>query len=99
MIPFLEITTSTLALALFGALILGFSKTGLPGLALLNVVIMAQLFGKLSVGIILPLLVLCDVVIYPMYRKFASWRQVWPLLVPAIIGVPYRLPRPQATQR
>lgn len=86
-IPYLEIALSTLLLALFGAFSLGISKTGLPGLALLNVIIMAQLFEKQSVGIILPLLVFCDLVIYPMYHKYASWRQVWPLLIPAVIGV------------
>lgn len=86
-IPHLEIPATWLALALLGAFIMGFAKTGLPGLALINVIIMAQLFGKQSVGIILPLLVVCDVVIYPMYRRYASWRQVWPLIFPAIVGV------------
>ena len=43
---------------------LGFSKTGFPGLALVNVLIMAELFGaKESVGLILPLLIVCDVTV------------------------------------
>ena len=55
---------------------------------MVNVLIMAELFGaKASVGIILPLLVLCDFIIYPLYRKYASWAQVWPLVVPTLIGV------------
>lgn len=83
-----ELTGTHYALAIFGAFCLGFSKTGFPGLALVNVLIMAELFGaKASVGIILPLLVLCDLIIYPLYRKYASWSQVMPLLVPTIIGV------------
>ena len=83
-----NLTLSHYALALFGAFCLGFSKTGLPGLAMVNVLIMAELFGaKQSVGIILPLLVVCDLVIYPLYRKYASWEQVWPLVVPIMIGV------------
>lgn len=83
-----ELTGGAYALAVFGAFCLGFSKTGFPGLAMVNVLIMAELFGaKASVGIILPLLVLCDLIIYPLYRKYASWDQVWPLVIPALIGV------------
>ncbi len=76
------------AIALFGAFALGISKTGFPGLAMLNVLIMAEIFGaKASVGLILPLLVVCDLLVYPLFRKFASWRAVLPLLPGAIIGV------------
>lgn len=87
MIPHLEISTTALLLALLGAFIMGFAKTGLPGLALINVIIMAQLFGKESIGIVLPLLVVCDLVIYPLYHKYASWKKVWPLLPATIVGV------------
>ncbi|MEM7392706.1 MAG: sulfite exporter TauE/SafE family protein [Verrucomicrobiota bacterium] len=87
MIPHLEITLPTLLLALTGAFVMGFAKTGLPGLALVNVIIMAHLFGRASVGIILPLLIVCDLVIYPIYRRYASWTKVWPLLPPTIVGV------------
>ena len=83
-----DLTFSHYALALFGAFCLGFSKTGFPGLAMVNVLIMAELFGaKQSVGIILPLLVVCDCIIYPLYRKYASWERVWPLVIPTLIGV------------
>ncbi len=87
MIPYLEIAPAVYALTLLGAFSLGMSKTGLPGLALLNVIIMAHFFGKESVGIVLPMLVFCDLVIYPLYRRYASWGQVWPLMFPAVLGV------------
>ncbi len=87
MIPLLEITPAVYALTLLGAFSLGMSKTGLPGLALLNVIIMAHLFGKESVGIVLPMLVFCDLVIYPIYRRYSSWGKVWPLMIPAVVGV------------
>jgi len=75
-------------LALLGAFSLGFSKTGFPGLALVNVLIMAELFGaKQSVGLILPLLIVCDVTVYPMFRRHATWSQVWPILVPSCLGI------------
>lgn len=87
--PFVpDIPTGVYLVALAGAFSLGLSKTGFPGLSIVNVFIMAELFGaKASVGIILPLLVLCDLIVYPLFRKFASWRAVVPLLLPAVAGV------------
>ena len=86
-IPHLDIPVTTYALALFGAFCAGFAKTGLPGLALVNIIIMAHFFGKESVGIILPLLIFSDIVVFPLYRRHATWNQAWPLIVPAIVGV------------
>ncbi|MEM7698537.1 MAG: sulfite exporter TauE/SafE family protein [Verrucomicrobiota bacterium] len=85
-----EATLNILLLASFGAFCLGVSKTGFPGLTLVNVLIMAELFGaKSSVGIILPMLIVCDLIVYPLFRRFASWREVWPLVpvtLAAIVG-------------
>ena len=83
-----QIEAGVLVLALCGAFSLGVSKTGFPGLALINVLIIAQLFGaKNSVGIILPLLVFCDLTVYPLFRKYASWQALWPLIPTSVIGV------------
>lgn len=74
--------------AMCGAFCLGFSKAGFPGLALVNVMLMAELFGaKESVGIILPLLICADITVFPMFRKYASWKQVTPLLPPIACGL------------
>lgn len=87
--PF-EASGLTLALACMGALCLGVSKTGFPGLAIINVLLIAELFGaKNSVGIILPMLIACDLLVYPLFRKYASWKMVWPLVpvtLAAVIG-------------
>ena len=40
-----DISVATWLIALFGAFSLGFSKTGFPGLAMVNVLILAELFG------------------------------------------------------
>ncbi len=86
-LPF-DATLSTLALACLGALCLGFSKTGFPGLAILNVLIIAELFGaKNSVGIILPMLIVCDLIVYPLFRRYASWKMVWPLVPVTLVTV------------
>ena len=54
-----------LLLALFGAMCIGLSKSGLAGTATLNVVIMAWIFGaKPSVGLVLPLLIVADLLGY-----------------------------------
>lgn len=79
-VPF-DATWTIIALAAFGALSLGVSKTGFPGLAIVNVMLVAELFGaKNSVGIILPMLVVCDLVVLPLFWKHATWRKVWPLV-------------------
>jgi len=75
-------------LALFGAFSLGFSKTGFPGLAMVNVLILAELFGaKASVGMIVPMLIVCDLTVYPLFRRYSSWKEVWPLLPPTFVGL------------
>jgi uncharacterized membrane protein YfcA len=48
---------------------------------------MAHFFGKESVGIVLPLLIFADIVVFPIYRRHATWREAWPLLIPSIVGV------------
>lgn len=86
-LPF-DASYTNLALACLGAFCLGVSKTGFPGLAILNVLVIAELFGaKNSVGIILPMLIVCDVLVYPLFRKYASWHQVWPLVPVTLITI------------
>ena len=83
-----DISVATWLIALFGAFCLGFSKTGFPGLAMINVLIMAELFGaKASVGIIVPLLVVCDLTVYPLFRRYSSWKELMPLLPPTFAGL------------
>ncbi|MEZ5431216.1 MAG: hypothetical protein R3F31_08575 [Verrucomicrobiales bacterium] len=61
---------------MIGAFSLGVAKTGFPGLAILNVILLAELFGaRQSAGIILPLLVVCDLLVYPAFRRYSSWKK------------------------
>ena len=49
---------------------------------------MAELFGaKPSVGIIVPMLVACDLTVYPIFRRYSSWKEVWLLLPPTLAGL------------
>ena len=55
---------------------------------MVNVLIMAELFGaKASVGIIVPLLVVCDLTVYPLFRRYSSWKELMPLLPPTFAGL------------
>ena len=77
-----------LLLALLGAMCIGLSKAGLAGTATLNVVLMAKIFGaKASVGLVLPLLIVADFLGFLINRKGGSWRQILPMMPPAIAGV------------
>jgi len=86
-LPF-DATWTALILAALGAVCLGFSKTGFPGLAIVNVLLVAEVFGaKNSIGIILPMLVLCDLLVLPLFWKHAAWRQVWPLVPVTFLSI------------
>ncbi|MGB0144885.1 MAG: sulfite exporter TauE/SafE family protein, partial [Akkermansiaceae bacterium] len=74
-------------LVCLAALCVGLGKAGFSGLGLVPVFIMAELFGKASVGILLPMLIVADLSVYPMFRCYASWRPVWALLPPALLGM------------
>ncbi|MEM6911031.1 MAG: sulfite exporter TauE/SafE family protein [Verrucomicrobiota bacterium] len=77
-----------LPLALLAAFCIGLSKTGFSGISLVAVFLLAELFGaKESVGIALPMLILADFLVYPSFHKHGSWKEVWPLLPPALAGV------------
>lgn len=69
------------------AIIVGIGKVGFSGLSLITISVFASFFGKESVGVLLPLLVLADLTVYPAMRKHGSWKEVWPLLPPALIGI------------
>ncbi len=73
--------------ACVAALCVGLSKAGFSGISLISVFIFADLFGKNSVGLVLPLLIVADLFVYPSFRAHGSWRQVWGLLAPAMVGL------------
>lgn len=65
-------------LLLVAALGIGVSKSGLPGVSLLHVVIMASLFpARASTGVVLPMLVIGDIAAVAVFRRHSRW----PLLV------------------
>jgi uncharacterized membrane protein YfcA len=76
------------ALALFAAFCIGLSKAGFSGISMVSVVILADIYGsKVSVGLALPLLIAADLMAYPAFIHHGSWRPVWRLLGPAMVGL------------
>jgi hypothetical protein len=80
------------ALITLAAFIIGLSKAGIKGIDMLNVTLMALVFGgKASTGVVLPLLCLGDLMAVKYYHRHAQWahfRKLLPWMVAGIlIGV------------
>ena len=69
------------------ALCIGMSKTGIQGIMLIMVPLMAMAFGaKESTGVILPMLCMADIIAVAYYKRIADWKIVLRLLPTAIVG-------------
>jgi uncharacterized membrane protein YfcA len=69
------------------AIFVGMSKTGVQGLAILTVPMLAMTFGaKPSTGLMLPVLCIADVIGVSYYRRQAEWKYIIRLLPMAIAG-------------
>ncbi len=70
------------------AVVIGISKTGIPGLAILAMVVVAIVLpAKQSTGLILPMLIAGDVCAVGYYRLHASWGHLVRLAPWAVVGV------------
>lgn len=70
------------------AFIIGLSKAGVKGIDMLNVTLMALVFGgKASTGIVLPLLCFADVWAVRYYHRHAQWNHFWKLLPWMAVGI------------
>jgi uncharacterized membrane protein YfcA len=72
---------------IFCGLCIGISKTGINGLGMLYVPILAVIFGaKPSTGILLPMLCCADLFAVAYYRRSAEWKYIVRLLPWALAG-------------
>ncbi len=70
------------------AFVTGVSKTGLPGLGILHVPLMAMVLPKReSTGILLGMLILGDLIAATYYRRRAEWKHVLRPLPAAFAGI------------
>ncbi len=81
-----EIHLAAWVMAYTAIFLLGISKSGLKGLSIFNVTLLALAFGaKNSTGIMMPLLLVGDVIAVSYYNRHAQWRYIWQF-IPWMIG-------------
>ena len=67
-------------LLIAGALVVGLAKTGIAGLGILFVALLANAMpARQATGAILPMLILGDVFAVLIYRQHVEWRHLWKL--------------------
>jgi hypothetical protein len=82
------LTTTQWLVAAVSAFLIGFSKTGLPGLGILAVPLMAWSFGgRLSVGATLPMLIIADCFAVAFYKAHADWVAIKKLSPWVVLGI------------
>jgi uncharacterized protein len=77
-------------LGCISALLIGFSKTGLPGVSIPAILLMAEVFPhdtQMSVIAILPVILVGDVFAVSWYHHHAQWRRLWGLFPWVIVGM------------
>jgi uncharacterized membrane protein YfcA len=86
-----SLTPTQWAMAALAGLCCGIAKAGLAGVGMMTVLIMADIFpGKLSSGVVLPLLIFADVMAALLYRQEIHWGRIraliWPILMGIVLG-------------
>ncbi|MCE1199476.1 MAG: sulfite exporter TauE/SafE family protein [Marinilabiliales bacterium] len=70
------------------AILIGMSKTGVPGVSMIVVPVMAILFGgKASTGVVLPILISADFFALLWYHRHAAWKPLLKALPWAFLGL------------
>jgi uncharacterized membrane protein YfcA len=79
-----------LLFGLIAALFFGMSKTGVPGIGMLGVLLMLLAFPgaeKLSSGAVIPLLIIADTFAVRYYWRYADWERIKQLLPTVVVGL------------
>ena len=83
-----EIPLTAWVLALTATLVIGVSKAGIKGIAIITVTLMALAFGaKESTGLIVPLLIACDIFAVIYYNRHTQWKYIIRFLPWMMAGV------------
>ena len=79
---------SSLALLFLVAFFIGMAKTGVHGVSMFAVPLLAIMFGgKSSAGLMLPMLIMADLFAVKYYHRHANWSYLFKLFPSAAIGV------------
>ena len=77
-----------IAIGVITAMMIGFSKTGVPSSGIFAVTLMAMIFpAKDSVGIILPMLITGDIIAVTYYRRKVVWKYLIVLIPWVLVGI------------
>ena len=91
MIQFLSsfsLSTLDWCLILTCAMLIGMSKTGVPGVSMIVVPTLALIFGgKQSTGVLLPILIMADIFAVIHYHRHAKWKHLLRALPWAMGGI------------
>ncbi len=75
-------------MAAVAALCVGLAKSGVPGIGLLPILLMAEIFpARESTGVLLLTLITGDFFAVFLYRRHAQWWHILRLLPPAVLGI------------
>ena len=81
-------TTLQWTMAAIAALCVGLSKGGFPGVAMISILLMAELMpARQSTGVILPLLICGDFLAVGTFRHHVRWPYVWRTLPATVAGI------------
>ena len=84
----MEITLTSWILASFATFVIGMSKAGIKGIAVISVTFMALAFGaRMSTGMVVPLLILADIFAVIYYNRHTQWKYVFKVLPWMLFGV------------
>ncbi len=74
--------------ALTAGLLAGLAKTGVPGMGVLAVALLAEILpARMAVGALLPLLITGDLFALGYYRRNADWPRLWALFPCVALGI------------
>lgn len=83
-----QLAYSTLPLLLLMAFTIGMAKTGVHGISMFTIPVMALIFGgKVSSGLLLPMFLMADIFAVVYYHRHANWHYLKTLFPWAAIGV------------
>lgn len=83
-----EISITAWVMAFSAAMVIGLSKAGIKGIAIVNVTLMALAFeAKQSTGLVVPLLVIGDVFAVIYYNRHTQWSYIIRFLPWMVLGV------------
>ncbi|MFQ3234863.1 MAG: putative membrane protein YfcA [Paraglaciecola sp.] len=83
-----SLSYSTVSLLFLTAFLIGMAKTGVSGVSMFSVPVMAIIFGgKESSGLMLPLLIMADLFAVRYYHRHANWSYLLKLFPSAALGV------------